>query len=785
MKKNIKENIIHIDSSRRLIESTNNYIGDFIALDFNPLRFQDGTSTVTISYVNDDSLKVGMTIMLTNVTPINTILNSALTIKTNSTYARIHHQNHNLSVHLDNIPDNYTKVSYVDDLPTNFNPDSMIADSNKQYYILKGPSNISIKINLMNDNKTFDPIMNDIYGYNHQVYLLYTLIDGNYIIDRDNYLIKLPSRSTKNYRENSDIHIQFNELFGVPVSRFDNNLIIDDVSDDYFTVDIGYPAVVTDDVDGMGGGSSIYLRIVDMVQQGYPNSNDYVYELSEKYQNVVGMKILSTIFPNSQQVIYSTDYKSNNKLYWRNIDSSTIFNIEIEPGNYSTERLRQTIIDLMNGMPRKTNTDGQRYDPNGNYNYHLFDLDIDEVTNIVTFQSYRRKKILSGLLVPPDTIRIQFNNLIPNIKQLYIVMTDGSAGQNLYQYVKSIGDYIEAKINLSNALILNFSVKKPSDKLNYTTIKRSIGSSFTFDGVMYDSLNNIMSKTNHGLNQGDIIVTDQLINFVLDGAIKVYVVSEIISDDEVRIVPNNKIKIIYDNIMINFTPGSYNYLSDDDIIDITTSDNSTNMIVNHPNHGLAKNTQIRISNSHSVGRVPYNIINKNHIISKIIDQHNYLVKLDPYTSLDVPYDSMSEILITYPDRFQLLFNYADTIGDILSFPNVGQPNAITDFSYKISNADSNNRPKQLKMTGEDYFYLCCEELSTGKYIGDIPNVIAMIKLTDMPGTVIYDSFVQFQSAFNPPLPSVYKLSIKALCKDGMPFDFNGLDHTMTIMLYSY
>jgi hypothetical protein len=156
------------------------------------------------------------------------------------------------------------------------------------------------------------------------------------------------------------------------------------------------------------------------------------------------------------------------------------------------------------------------------------------------------------------------------------------------------------------------------------------------------------------------------------------------------------------------------------------------------------------------------------------------------------------ILITYPDIFQMFFNYPDTLGNILNFNKVGEPFAVTPYGHVVSNDccyenDYNYETLgndfmeclgKLHMTGYDFFYITCEEF--GKYreyfqnTQPVRNVLAKVLWYGNPGSVVYDSFVPSTCTFDIPIPELHELTINIVNPDGSPVDFNDQDHSFTL-----
>ena len=59
-------------------------------------------------------------------------------------------------------------------------------------------------------------------------------------------------------------------------------------------------------------------------------------------------------------------------------------------------------------------------------------------------------------------------------------------------------------------------------------------------------------------------------------------------------------------------------------------------------------------------------------------------------------------------------------------------------------------------------------------------MFAIIKWSENPGNVVFDSFVHTNKVFDSPLPSLSSLHIDIYHPDGRLVEFNGLDHSFVL-----
>jgi hypothetical protein len=244
-------------------------------------------------------------------------------------------------------------------------------------------------------------------------------------------------------------------------------------------------------------------------------------------------------------------------------------------------------------------------------------------------------------------------------------------------------------------------------------------------------------------------------------------------------------------------------LSDD-----TYEDERKRIIVNHVDHGLSVGDKITIAGAQSTSAVPNSVLNIEHTIETVKDSNNYIIKLplhnDSNSTANTGGGSAINILI--PLSFRLLFNYPDTIGKILGFRNVGEQYSITPFAPVIYNNIAyeydyfkdavgneiffNNETRQvendvIQLFGHNYILMCCtafkgnESLSTN----NIPGVFAKLLLSDSPGSILFNQYIQLAEVLSKPIKTLSELEFKFYSPSGSLYEFNGIDHSFTLEIY--
>ena len=233
------------------------------------------------------------------------------------------------------------------------------------------------------------------------------------------------------------------------------------------------------------------------------------------------------------------------------------------------------------------------------------------------------------------------------------------------------------------------------------------------------------------------------------------------------------------------------------------NDGYNRMVVNHLNHGLNPGDTILIQNSVTVDQIPQATLNGTFIIETIIDPDNYQVKLDKYNNETVAINNLgggNAIQVLTPLQTRLLFNINGTLGNILGFRNVNSYNAVTVYSKKITNyteyeLDTNLNTlgiftqdlisnNVINLSGDNYIYLTINYIFKDTTdIKTIKNIFAKLLLSGSPNSVIYNDFIQIGQELLDPIFSLSYLEFSFYTADGLLYDFNNIDVSLTIEIF--
>lgn len=649
--------------------------------------------------------------------------------------------------------------------------------------------------------------------------------------DGINYNTDTNGNFTKEISENT-IYIKYHNLYGIPLSILNCEsssvqiLSILDIEPDAFYVDIGHLAIVdpfnsfynlTDNIDlewntsfdsnsrpNFGGGNQCFVRKVSSIKKGYPNPNNYVVKLDREFSNIESIKIIGSSFPNSVPMINS----SNNKLYWKNEeDGEHIYCIQIEPGTYSMSKLKKILEKKFSSTLRisykNCNNFGQNpdltFDKDGFNKYHSIDVDILEETNAVSFSSYQERLLGSDSIIVPDTmIRLDVNIECElsdyDIWLFYLTPRSHPldpkffpfAYNNLYRQTNIIGSTtntaIDAIIDWETIICLNFYRKEQLTN-NLVNEVKSINSNALLVDFTFDYLNKIVNHNNHLLKEDTIIITDKFIDPMIrtvGQGLFVYQIVKIIDKNSYFVKKydmGKKYKLVYDNLIFNFNEG---FVADNFINSIEPMIHFPSVLkIHHPNHFFSPNTQIELSSSGPINRIPQTVLNSKHQITKIISDNEYLIELDKYMPLDTVNEICQLVSVKYPTRFQLMFNFPDTIGPILGFENCGEHGSTTGFKHYVRNLDFGLNPN-IKIPQSNYFYICSPELSHIKGTKPVSNVFAVGQLTSDHGKISHNCTIPSVKTYISPLKTLSEINFSFRQKDDQLIDFNGADHSFVL-----
>jgi hypothetical protein len=286
---------------------------------------------------------------------------------------------------------------------------------------------------------------------------------------------------------NMKITMDFNNIGGIPINRlnaefpvdthnFNGFHIVHSVTDD--TIDIEmikeHYYVESSSAPIYFGGNEVYIGKIINLLNGYSSPSEYKIEFPTILKNVISVKMTSSMFPNTLLSVDNSSSRHNNKLYWMNQnDGDNVYCISVTPGNYTSSQL---VSEIQNQICTVNRTHANIYGKDSSYDIkNYMTLEINEITNKVTFKNYRRAQ-LNRPITDTDPIIEDIGNVndtefILNIKHNDHGVSTGDVVV-LSGFIQTFG-ISASDINKSHV------VNSVTDSNNYTILLKNINLSDT------------------------------------------------------------------------------------------------------------------------------------------------------------------------------------------------------------------------------------------------------------------------------------------------------------------
>ena len=272
---------LNIDSRHRNI-SPQNIISKYIELN-NYFNFTKDSNIIKIDIPKINNIfHINDIITITNIRPIQIVQRpNTLTLKKNSKYLYINHQNHGFVG-----TTNYIEISEIKD---------------SGFW-----GNIPISI----INKVHNIILVDSNNYMANL-TIYSNIDYQY--SADIYYINILTYA--------GIHIKYlNASYPITNDVQQGYHTIIETNNDYIKIKLSSKATKDEQIKFNSG---IQLGIISSIINGYPNTDHYRYELKKIYNRVKKIRLVSTEIPNTETLIKT----SNCKLYWQILEDGDVWRL--------------------------------------------------------------------------------------------------------------------------------------------------------------------------------------------------------------------------------------------------------------------------------------------------------------------------------------------------------------------------------------------------------------------------------------------------------------------------
>jgi hypothetical protein len=487
----------------------------------------------------------------------------------------------------------------------------------------------------------------------------------------------------------------------------------------------------------------------------YPDQNDYKVELNKEiFTNVISVKLKSSEFINTQQLIRDTPVSQRNNIIQWNIDGDfssganlVVYTATLTPGNYNETTLAAEIERAMNSVPRSGTGATQ--------GFNNFDVSIDTVTDIVEFTS-----------ISFTTFTDPFTVAIPAPTENFTKVTVSDPGHS----AKSSGFFVVGdRIFVENSVAVGGIAAGLLNTEHVITEVPDVNS-YVFQVVGTATSND----TGGGTVRIGTGVEFQLLFSEENSPASILGFAEEDTGFS-TVIQNTKEIFNYGNDTDADTDRrlKINYMVPSD------AGNTTEIRTTQP-HLLSTGDRVFIYNSgsapigvidydHEYGVNPLNTTEQNIrdlFLSQITDPAGLIITVNGSNTFTVPIDYGNYITDAGGNP-----NIEDYI-----LANIDDDDAFGDVVLKQINA-------AIDFTGEKYIYMISRTLG-GDFAtttDGIENVFAKIQLAGNATSAIYNSFIGgIKIFYDAPLNELNELDFQFVTADGELFEFNDRNHSFTL-----
>ncbi|MDA9673873.1 hypothetical protein N9T73_00050 [bacterium] len=225
------------------------------------------------------------------------------------------------------------------------------------------------------------------------------------LIDTNNYIIKINTPYKYNSSNNTNTNLYINNSSNPCIySNFEYHQIHQDNSKSIpFFNNLNFFNIDTTEI-------KLTVQKINKIEQGYLYSHDYLYKLGRTFEQITEIKLISTEFPNSSQIIRNKPASiANNKIYWRIIEDGPVeYSTEIDPGNYSATSLKFEIQEKMNSVTRSFN----------NETFQEVIVSINSAKSLIEFRIFSKQSFTNNLNTFKGSNRLEIKYDLNDDEQL-------------------------------------------------------------------------------------------------------------------------------------------------------------------------------------------------------------------------------------------------------------------------------------------------------------------------------------------------------------------------------
>ena len=472
----------------------------------------------------------------------------------------------------------------------------------------------------------------------------------------------------------------------------------------------------------------------------YPNPETYKIQLKKSFSNIISVKLKSTEFENTQQLIRDTGINVNNLIFWSNADDDisannlAIYVTALDPGNYNEITLASEIENKMNAVQRTTGA------------FHNFDVSIDTITDEVTFTSVEFQFIANpfSFVIPTEnftTIEVALTD-----HGLFVgdrVIIDGAVTVGGIDASVLNNEHVVSEASNDDIFEIQVASIATSNETDVggTSVSIGVGLLFQLLWSRDDTVATILGfeEVDTELALSHTNTTEDFKYFDEFG-------------EGIRLTINKIDQETEGNDFSVITTTLPHLLSDGDRIflfsEVTLAETSTIIDYNHL-YGSDSIT-LGLDDDEENQRLKYvaDLANPAGLLVTIISDNKFYVPID--------YESIVKI--------EVQRDAETTIGD-------------EDFGDIIIRT----RDTTLNLGGEKYIFMCNNLLKNIETTGDVTDAFYKIQLSGTSNDTIFNSYIgSGKIFFDFPLNELNELEFSFKTRDNESFDFQDKDHSFTL-----
>ena len=516
----------------------------------------------------------------------------------------------------------------------------------------------------------------------------------------------------------------------------------------------------------------IYIDSRDRDKTIYTEPNYYKISLKKEYTNIVAIKLKSSEFTNTQQLIRSTPASlKNNVLTWKIEEDGDdiIYSLALISGNYNATTLQDLIQNSMNKIKRI----------NGKLNN--FTIVIDIVTDLVKFSSIDYNSFSNpfsfGIGIDNQTtINItQIDHGLKSGSNIYIKDAIAIGGidsgdwngthvissiidSNTYQFIiNSSATSIETNVGGTSVKIgkgLNFKILFSDNNSPYKLLGFP-NADTEFNVIQTNSIESFSYLKQTIYNESSQPTNTQVVA-IPDGLVDPYVLYE--DSDTVNGYVRVSIKKVFlpaestEGTIYSYVRTNYDHLLEtgDEIFIFQSESNSIyeNITIFDHKYGLAS-----LSNEDEELRSSFveEICNPAGLLVTVVDANTF--------KIPVPYVSILDIEEWIEEE----------VDD------------ISDASVEYGSIITTTVNQSLNLSGEKYIFMQSNVIGNGETSGNVSEIFAKIQLASASGADIYNAYIGGYKIFNDtPLTKLNEIDFRFYKNNGELFEFYDNDHSFTL-----